>query len=109
MYAALNYLPFVSACMTLWMHFLFFYQSMRIMLKIHLLHLKLDYVTLESRNGLAALLVGVLEGPSDGVSFFEVLKCCTTAFGMHFERYVMTFTGIFASPLKIMVYPFLRS
>lgn len=55
MYAALKYLSFMSACMILWVHVLFTYQNMCIALKIQLLHLKLDFFTLKSSEGFAAL------------------------------------------------------
>ena len=41
-----------------WMRFLVTYQNMCIMLKIQLLRLKSDFITLQSIEGLAAQLVG---------------------------------------------------
>ena len=53
--AALTSLPVMSACMILWKCVLFTRPNMSIMHKIPILHLKLDFITLVSREGLAAL------------------------------------------------------
>ena len=56
MYAALNSVSFMSACMTLRMRVLFTDQNMCITLKIQLIHLKLDFITLKFSEGLALQL-----------------------------------------------------
>ena len=55
MYAVLNSLSFMLRCVMLLMHILFSYQNMCIMGKIWLLHLKSNFITLRSSEGLAGL------------------------------------------------------
>ena len=52
-YTALHSHSFMLACTT-WIHDLFTYQNMCIMLKIPLLYLKSDFITLKSLEELAA-------------------------------------------------------
>ena len=53
--AALTSVPVMSACMVLWKRVLFTHPNISIMHKIPVLHLKSDFITLVSREGLAAL------------------------------------------------------
>ena len=61
MYAVFNYLSFMLAPMTLWMCVLFAYQIMGIILKIQLIHLKSDFMTLKSSEGFSAVFTIVLK------------------------------------------------
>ena len=45
----------------MWIHILFAYQNMYIILKIQLLHLKLDFITLHQRVGSSAVGQGFLQ------------------------------------------------
>ena len=58
MYVALNSHLFMWACMAWWMNALFTHQYVCVRLKDQVLHLEMDFSTLKSICGLAALPVG---------------------------------------------------